>query len=317
MGHAPFWLSSVGGSRPTFTESHNTTYIDTTGIGRPDALLRWPDDYVEHPTTKRGLIVLLPGRGNTGTVEETIHGWSNLKNDFPGGAFVLLYTGKTSTTGALVNALNGSVNSCCWPDADSPTPDDVAWLDTLITKVVTDWPIDVKKVHIFGHSAGNFLAFRYACDHSDRVASLVGLAGAGQTVGDAACSPSQHVPMVHMHGDADATVVYDNAAGAKLSGDNTEYVSVEVDRASPTRSSTITQAKTFNGCTGTLSLTQAGYGDFDSGVVGSETDRYTMGSCPADGPVELWKGLGVGHSPTVTAAWRTAIINWFSNHPKP
>jgi polyhydroxybutyrate depolymerase len=315
--HAPFWVSSVGGARPSFAESHSTTYADTTGIGRPDALLRWPDDYVEHPATRRPLIVLLPGRGNTGTVEETIHGWSTLKNDYPGGAFVLLYTGKTSTTGATVNSLNGSVNSCCWPDADSPTPDDVAWLDSLIASVESTWPVDTKKVFVFGHSAGNFLGYRYACDHADKVAAFVGMSGAGQTVGDAACSPSAHVPMAHMHGTSDATVIYDNSTAGKISPEATEYVSVEVDRTSPSRPSTMTQAKTFNGCSGSLSLTTAGWGDFDSVVGGSETDLYTMSGCPSDGDVQLWKANGGGHSPTVTAAWRTAIINFFVAHPKP
>lgn len=324
---APFWDGSIGG-RPSFVESHQTTWADTTGAGRPNAgILKgcgasanaWcvpgalDKERVELvPTRTWPLVVMLAGRGDTPihVMTNTYTAMRTINEDM--GAIVVGVTGKTSTAGG--NSWNAGV-TCCYPDA-SP-PDDDAWIDQMISNVIAaGWPVDPKRIYVWGHSAGSAMAFRYACNHPDRVAAIFSMSTfAIRTDLEAACAAG-HFSAVHFHGTADS-VLYDNNVGASLSPQTTEYVSVEVDRFAPTRMSTTSQLIAQNGCSGGLSTTTAGWLDFDSLVGGAETDLKQVSGCPTDGAVEVWKANGTAHVPTMTAAGKDAMVAWLLAHPKP
>ncbi len=235
-------------------------------------------------------------------------------------AIVLGITGKTSSAGG--DSWNAG-STCCWPPADGAGPDDVTYIPTAIGKVCAppvgtgSWPCDPKRIFVYGHSAGSAMTYRLACDHADLVASAFTMSTyALRTDIDPACSPSEHVSIAHFHGTSD-TSKYDNSTGDILTAMATEYVSVEVDRTSPTRTSTVSQMKTFNSCAGSLSLITSSWLDFDSVVGGSETDLYRVAGCPTGIDVEVWKANGTAHVPTMTAAGYTAMVNWFKAHVKP
>lgn len=260
---------------------------------------------------------MLPGVGDNPVhvFTNTYPVMSTINNDLD--AFVLGITAKTGSVSGAADSWNGGA-SCCWNTAvDGAAPDDNTYIDSVVQQVIdAGWPVDPKRIYFWGQSAGQHMAYRYTCDHASRVAAFFGMTTGGlRTDLDAACTPSAHVPMVHFHGTGD-NWLYDNISGGVYTSGFPEYVSVETDRASPTRTSTMTQHATFNGCSGTLGSVTSSI-DFDSAQAGNETDIYVYGGCPADGDVELWKGNGSVHVPTMTTAGYTAMVNWFKAHPKP
>lgn len=90
--------------------------------------------------------------------------------------------------------------------------DDVAFVDRLIDVMEEDFAIDPSSVFAAGHSNGGFMAYRLACELSDRIAA-VGLQAGGLLVDD--CNPEQPVSLLHVHGSADTNVPI---AGGRGSG---------------------------------------------------------------------------------------------------
>lgn len=230
------------------------------------------------------------------------------------GAIVVGIEGKTSSSGT--NSWNAS-QECCWPPLDGAGPDDSTYIDAVVQKVIdAGWPVDPKKIFIIGHSAGAFEGFRVACDHPSRFAAVFTMSGAAIRPGiDAACAAG-HFSAARFQGTADS-LLYDNNIGAAVSPNTVEYVSVEVDRTSPDRPASATQMATQNGCSGTLQTTTVNWLNFDADVPGDETTLLEWSGCPTDGAVQIWKGVGSGHVPNMTAAGFAAIVNFFQTHPKP
>jgi len=274
----------------------------------------YPPDLDVHPFTIRPLVILMSGRGTTvdAMLESGFPKFGTINNDLK--AIVFGIEGDTSTFGA--NSWNASAE-CCWPPGDPAPGDDDAYIDSKIDELIAaGWPVDPKQIYIIGHSAGSAMAFRYACNHPSRVAAILQMSAFGlRTDTDAACAAG-HFSAVHFHGTGVGEgVLYDNTTNNAVAPNTVEYVSVEVDRAAPTRTSTAAQLKAQNGCTGTLDL--FGTLDFDADVGGNETDLKHWTTCPADGAVEIWKGNGSAHSPNVTAAGVAAVVSFFRSHPKP
>ncbi len=230
------------------------------------------------------------------------------------GAIVLSIIGKTSSAGG--NSWNAS-NECCWPPADGAGagPDDDAYIDSVIQQVIdAGWPIDPKKIYLWGHSAGSAMAFRYACSHPSRVAAIFTMStfGIRTDQGDAACAAGVF-SAAHFHGTADS-VLYDNSTGAALAPNTVEYVSVEIERSN--RPSTITQHAVQNVCSGPLGAATDCF-DFDADVVGNETCYKRYSGCPTNGDAWVLQATGTQHVPNMTIAGKNAIIDFFVNHPKP
>ena len=66
--------------------------------------------------------------------------------------------------------------ACC--DKYDAKPDDVGYLTGLIDEIIAaGWPVDPKRIYLFGHSNGGYMAHRMACDRADRIAAIICLAG--------------------------------------------------------------------------------------------------------------------------------------------
>lgn len=258
------------------------------------------------------LVIMMAGRGGTvdHMLETTFPVFQMLPVDL--GAIVFGIEGDTSTSG--VNSWNAS-QECCWPPLDPAPGDDDAYIATQIAALIAaGWPVDPDRIYIIGHSAGQAMAFRYACNHPSQIAAVFGMSTFGiRTDIDPACAAG-NLSYVHFHGTLD-NVDYDNSTNATLGPNTVEFVSVEVDRVAPTRTSTATQLLNQNGCTGSLSTSSTL--DFDALVPGSETDIRVFATCPADGEAQIWRGNGSMHTPDITAAGYSAVVQFFEEHPKP
>lgn len=85
---------------------------------------------------------------------------------------------------------------------------DDAKVHAFLVAAIAAFKIDTKRVHMTGFSQGGMMTFRFLCKHADLFASVAPAAGEGCsfTAGD---TPSRQIPVLFMHGTADAIVGYD------------------------------------------------------------------------------------------------------------
>ena len=88
---------------------------------------------------------------------------------------------------------------------------DVAFIRALVADAAARVPIDEQRIYASGFSAGGGLANRLACDASDLVAAVGGVAGS--YIGAGNCAPQRPVPVAAVHGDEDMVVRYDGGFG--------------------------------------------------------------------------------------------------------
>jgi polyhydroxybutyrate depolymerase len=129
------------------------------------------------------------------------------------------FDAKADQHGFLLVAPDGTGDPRGWHTgfASGGVIDDVGFIGALIDTLAARYPVDPKRVYVAGHSNGGVLAHRIASDLSTRIAAAAIVAGAiGGRSGDGVVAqiepPRAPVPMMIVHGDADAVVPYDATA---------------------------------------------------------------------------------------------------------
>lgn len=82
--------------------------------------------------------------------------------------------------------------------------DDVSFIAGIIDSVSSKFNIDKTRVGVFGWSNGAMMAFRAACELSDRVTSIG--VGAGSFVVDKTCRPAKPASVIAFHGTEDSVL---------------------------------------------------------------------------------------------------------------
>jgi len=178
-------------------------------------------------------------------------------------------------------------------------PDDVAYLTAVLEDVVGAFGADKSRLFVVGHSNGAFMANRLACARSERIAAIVGLAGAVDT---ATCHPAKPVSVLTVHGTSDRLIQY---AGGKA-GFLGPYASAD---------STLAFWAQANGCQGPRTSGKQLHLTCDS--TAAETAVSSYSGCPAGVAVEHWKLEGAGHVPNFALpAWPEALLDFLWAHPK-
>lgn len=157
--------------------------------------------------------------------------------------------------------------------------DDVGFITTLVSKLVSDYGISPGRVFLTGLSAGAFMANRLACDRADLFAAIAPVAGTlGSNVG---CAPSQPVAVMATYGTADPIVPF---GGGQMMGRGgaSDIVSAPA---------MVQRWGQLNGCAGTPAQQPlAPSGD------GTQTDRIDFAPCAPGGEVMFMRVNGGGHT---------------------
>jgi polyhydroxybutyrate depolymerase len=126
--------------------------------------------------------------------------------------------------------------------------DHVQAVRAILDRVEAEWRVDTARVYATGHSNGGMMAYRLACELSDRVTGIA--PNAAYLVDrdlDASpprelfrCEPVRPVPVMHMHGDADTCAPMDGGRSTGFEPSLRPPVSdsiarfVAINHASPT-----------------------------------------------------------------------------------
>jgi polyhydroxybutyrate depolymerase len=92
------------------------------------------------------------------------------------------------------------------------TVDDVAFINDMITSLSSKYNIDPNRIYSTGMSNGGFMSYTLACDLSNRITAIASVTGTMVITKLASCTPSRPVPVMQIHGTADAVVPYNGTA---------------------------------------------------------------------------------------------------------
>ncbi len=209
---APFLLLLVlpfpALAKPTGPGNH-TYELQHGGVSR-SFLLHVPKSFKQ----QMPLVIAIHGGGGDGKGMQTISGWDE-KAEAEG--FLVAYpdgVGKQLNDKTL-GSWNGG--RCC-PPASTDNIDDVGFIAQMIDLIARDFSIDLRRVYATGHSNGAIMAYRLACDLSEKI-TAIGPMGA-QGVFES-CDQKRAVPIFHIHGKDDPCARYN---GGECGGCFTDYL---------------------------------------------------------------------------------------------
>ena len=153
------------------------------------------------------LVLALHGTGGTPRLMAKLTGLSGRAPGFALYPAALGEPGREDPArGAAWNAGPG-LGCPAFPDAD-----DAGFLRALIGKACAELPVDPGRVHLAGLSNGGRMAYRFALEAADLVASAGVVAGAWDGGGPA---PARPVPTLIFHGTEDRHIPYGGGQGSK------------------------------------------------------------------------------------------------------
>ncbi|TXD36481.1 prolyl oligopeptidase family serine peptidase [Lujinxingia vulgaris] len=194
------------------------------------------------------------------------------------------------TVGAGDLSYWNATEACC-DFADSGV-DDVAYLSALIDEVSARLAVDPERIYFMGHSNGGFMAYRMACELSDRIRAVTVVAGSVDADPEA-CQPTHPVSVLHVHGDEDEVIPY---GGGALSGER--YPGAEE------------VAARWAGLQGCEEAVAGEAVDVVLGVTGAETEVERWQGCQPGASVELWSMRGAEHNPTLSTVGKRALVDF-------
>ncbi len=189
---------------------------------------------------------------------------------------------------------------CC--DSGKTGEDDVAYLTELVAeaKKIKDFG----PVYFFGYSNGGFMSYHIACKGLPGLRAVASLAGTSY-VEDSSCGDAPGVSVLHIHGTADAVILFEGDQSEPDPEDDGEPAFYTGAR------DMVMRWGRMAGCDWPEHLQPYATLDLDQYVPGSETQAFRLELGCAEGiNIELWMGVGSSHSPGYGDAFVDALLDW-------
>ncbi len=154
-------------------------------------LLHVPESY--DPSTPVPLVISLHGFAQWPAHQSQLTGWTELADE---SGFIVVHPGGLDFPKRWQTGLQDS----------GPSPD-VIFISDLITQLEMDYAIDPNRIYVNGLSNGGGMSALLACELSDRVAAMGGVAGAYSFSWED-CPSAQPIPAILFHGTDDPIVPY-------------------------------------------------------------------------------------------------------------
>lgn len=186
----------VGLSTSIFAQQNVTGSFEHDGATR-EYRLRIPPGYEAGMSLP--LVINMHGYGSS-NVEQELYSGFNTAADANG--FFVVYP----------QGLDDNLGTPHWNAYFNSTVDDVGFLSLLIDYLYTDYDIDLSRVYSTGMSNGGFMSYRLACELSDRIAAIASVTGTMSFAQIDNCPIERPIPIMQIHGTADAVVPYGGQA---------------------------------------------------------------------------------------------------------
>ncbi len=247
------------------------------------------------------LVILLHGYGATGFLEDTYLEYSTVALER--GAFFAAPDGTPDSKG---RDFWNATDACC--NFEGADVDDSSYLIGLVDAISAQVRIDPRRVYFTGHSNGAFMSHRMACEHADRIAAIVTLAGVLQ-LDTSQCAASEPVSVLQVHGTADDTVHYEGGEDLGAPG------GFPGSAAYPSVAATMARWAELDGCA--VDPTAGEPLDLEFSLDGAETQVENYTGCKDGSSVVLWSIVGGSHIPGLYYYFGDMVMDFLLNHPKP
>lgn len=201
--------------------------------------------------------------------------------------------------GRALPSTSWNAGTCCQPAA-SWGVDDVGFVRALLDRLEEQLCVDRRRIYATGISNGGMLAYRLACEVSDRIAAIAPVAASMVYL---PCKPPRPFPVMIFHGTLDSIVPY---AGNPLLG----Y---------PSLSANVEHWVAHNGCSD-QKVRRFSQGDASCDAYPTCRDDAQVESCTILGGGHTWPGgLPVPQLGYTSLSLRATDAMWdfFSKHPMP
>ncbi len=158
------------------------------------------------------MIVLHGGLGNAESISET----TQMNRVADSGQFIVAYpNGTGGRIRAMTNRRTWNAGTCCG-QAVKRDINDVLFIERMIDRIGSTFPIDKNRIYVAGMSNGAMMAYRLACEIPDKIAAVIAVSG---TLAIDNCDAAKNIPVLHIHGDQDENVPFEGGQGSRgLSG---------------------------------------------------------------------------------------------------
>ena len=269
-----------------------TTHIN---IGRGDVDVIYPSDYSED----QPLPVIIALHGFTGNKKQLDNYWK-LSKLVDHKKFILVYP--QGTRDSKGRTFWNATEACC--NMEHLQVDDAGYLMALLDYIEQKFPVDSDSIHFMGWSNGGFMAYRMACEHSERIASFVSLAGANYDM-EGVCANASPVHVLQVHGTEDGIVEYGGGCWPdEITEDKLNCYASALE--------SVTDWAKINGCE-TLPR-QLGPIDLDKSIPGPDTTVLLFEHKTGGAITELWTIHGAGHGPNFNQRYTNMVIDWLLSH---
>ena len=271
--------------------------IDRTqiNIGRGDVDIIYPSDY----SKDQPLPVIIALHGFTGNKKQLDNYWklSGLVDDKK---FILVYP--QGTRDSKGRTFWNATEACC--NMENLEVDDVGYLMELLDTLELQFSVDSDSVHFIGWSNGGFMSYRIACEHSERIASFVSLAGANYK-NAGVCANASPVHVLQVHGTEDQIVEYSGGCWP-------DEITAGTFNCYASALESVTDWAKINGCE-TLPK-QLGPLDLDRSIPGPDTTVLLFEHKEGGAIAELWSVHGAGHGPVFNQRYTNMVVDWLLLH---
>lgn len=220
-------------------------------------------------TTARPLIINMHGYTSNATQQQL---YSHFEPIADTANFLMVYPNGTY-----------SGTSRFWNAGISPLAvNDISFLSNLIDSLKAYYNIDLNRVYSTGMSNGGFMSHTLACELSNRIAAIASVTGSiFITQYGTNCHPTRPVPVMQIHGTADATVPYlGNSTMQPIDSVVNYWVRKNNCNSVPTMSA-VPNINVTDGCT-------ADHFVYSAGTSGSTVEHYRI-----NGGGHTWPGAPV------------------------
>lgn len=200
-------LSLLLTGQSVLTQERNNISASLTVDGRERTyILHLPSVY----DTRGSLPLVFVLHGGGGNAENARR-MSNMNAKADEKGFLVVYpngTGKRKDRLLTWNAGN------CWAYALTPRVDDVTFFHALLEELKQAYPVDSKQIYVTGLSNGGMMAYRLACELSDKIAAVAPIAA---SLPIQTCNLSSPVSVIVFHRTEDRHVPYFGGIGKEAS----------------------------------------------------------------------------------------------------
>ena len=227
---------------------------------------------IAHGGITRTYILYVPASYSPGTPAPLVFNFHGYTSNATQQMFYGDFRPIADTAGFLIvhpmGTLDGS-NQPYWNSGWGGAVDDIGFTSALIDSLALTYSINQERVFSTGMSNGGFMSYTLACELSTRIAAIASVTGDFNINQFTTCNPAHPMPVMEIHGTADATVPYSGTAAFATIPNTLSYWTAFNSCDLPAIMTPVPNINLIDGCTAEHYL-------YSNGLNGVEVEHYKI-----------------------------------------